>query len=221
MKKKILIIMTSHSDLGTTGQKTGAYVPEVAHPFVVFENAGFVVDLANVRGGQTPLYGLDPKDKLSAAFVERYRSRLETAAKVEDLVSADYQAVFYSGGHGTMWDFPNNPSIQRVGGEVYASGGIVSAVCHGPAAFLGFQLPNGESLVSGRAVAAFSNEEEHAVGLANVVPFLLEDALRAEGAFMENKRAWQPQVVQSGRLVTGQNPASAAGVAERIVTMLS
>lgn len=221
MKKKILIMMTSHGELGATGQATGAYVPEVAHPFSVFERAGFGVDLASVRGGKTPLYGMDPKDQLSAAFVERYRGALETAARAQDLMPTDYQAIFYAGGHGTMWDFPNNGDIQRLGSLIYESGGVVSAVCHGPAALLGFRLANGESLVSGRAVAAFSNDEEHAVGLAKVVPFLLEDALRAEGALINNKAVWQPQVVQSERLVTGQNPASAVGVAELVVRMLS
>ena len=221
MKKRILIIMTSHSELGNTGQLTGAYIPEVAHPFAVFEQAGFVVDLANVSGGKTPLYGLDVNDKVSAAFVERHRAALEGTTRAAERQASDYSAVFYAGGHGTMWDFPQNEGIQRIGAEVYESGGVIGAVCHGPAALLGLHLSSGESLIAGRVVSAFSNDEERALGLQSAVPFLLEDRLRSEGALIQNKAIWQPQVVQSGRLVTGQNPASATGVAEQVVRLLN
>jgi putative intracellular protease/amidase len=134
--------------------------------------------------------------------------------------SSQYDAIFYAGGHGTMWDFPQTPDLDRIAAAIYEQGGIVSAVCHGPAGLLNIQLSDGAYLVAGKAVASFTNEEEAAVGLTEVVPFLLESKLIERGATVEKAPNFQSKVVVSDRVVTGQNPASAPGVAEAIVALL-
>lgn len=140
--------------------------------------------------------------------------------RLEGLDVSRYDAVFYAGGHGTMWDFPRDPDVARVGREVYERGGVVAAVCHGPAALVNLTLSDGTYLVAGKRVAGFTNDEEKAAGVADVVPFLLADALVGRGARHEPGPDWQAQVVVDGRLATGQNPASATPLAEEVVKLL-
>ncbi|WP_173529675.1 type 1 glutamine amidotransferase domain-containing protein [Nonomuraea antri] len=218
MTKRILIALTSHDDLGGR-RSTGYYVPEAAHPWHVFTKAGHQVDVASVRGGEPPRDGFDPGDPVQADFLAELARRGGTA-RLADVDPAGYDAVLYAGGHGTMWDFPGDPGVQRVGREVYERGGVVAAVCHGPAALVNLTLSDGTHLVSGRRVAAFTNAEESAVGLTDVVPFLLADALTASGAEHVPGADFQPRVEVDGRLVTGQNPASATPLAERVVELL-
>ncbi|HUR05638.1 MAG TPA: type 1 glutamine amidotransferase domain-containing protein [Nonomuraea sp.] len=215
MTKRILIALTSHDDLGGV-RKTGYYVPEAAHPWDVFRRVGFEVEVASVAGGRPPEDGYDPADPLQTAFLEGL-----DASRLADLDAATYDAVFYAGGHGTMWDFPDDPDVARIGREVYERGGVVAAVCHGPSALVNLTLSDGSYLVSGKRVAAFTNSEEKAAGVADVVPFLLADALRERGARHEGMGDFEPQVVVDGRLATGQNPASAAPLAQRVVELLS
>jgi putative intracellular protease/amidase len=216
MTKRVVIVLSSHDDLAGV-RKTGYYVPEAAHPWDIFRRAGFEVEVASVAGGQPPRDGLDPADPVQTAFLAEL-DRSETA-RLADL-DAPYDAVFYAGGHGTMWDFPDDPDVARIGREVYERGGVVAAVCHGPSALVNLTLSDGTHLVAGKRVAAFTDSEEKAAGLAEVVPFLLADALVERGARHEGVADWEPQVIVDGRLATGQNPASAAPLAERVVELL-
>ncbi len=222
MKNRILIALTSHDKKGDTGATTGAYLPEVAHPYAVFKNAGYDVDLVSVRGGPIPLDGVERADAVSVAFLadSAVAAQLRDSAASASVDASRYDAIFFAGGHGTMWDFPDATAFQRAAADIYDAGGIVSAVCHGPAALVNVRLANGAQLVSGKTVSAFTNAEERAAGLADTVPFLLEDRLVALGARHEAAPLWQQKVVVSDRLVTGQNPASATGVAEAVVKLL-
>jgi putative intracellular protease/amidase len=221
--KKILIAVTSHDILGSTGKPTGAYLAELTHAHAVFVAAGFAVDYVSIRGGRVPLDGVDRKDPANAAFLDDAASlaALHASLKPSDVDPAKYAAIYYAGGHGTMWDFPGDETLAKKAAEIYEHGGVVGAVCHGPSGLLNIRLANGAYLVSGKTVAAFTNEEEAAVGLTNVVPFLLADELRARGATHAPADKWAKHVIVSERLVTGQNPASAAGVAEKMRDLLA
>lgn len=222
MKPRILIALTSHATLGSTGKATGAYVAEIAHPWAAFTDAGFDVDFVSVRGGQVPLDGVDRKDPVNARLLDdaATMARLHASLAPGDVDPTRYAAIFYAGGHGTMWDFPDQATLAEVAARIYDRGGVVSAVCHGPAALVNVRLGSGAYLVAGKEVAAFTNEEERAVGLAEVVPFLLADRLVERGAIHRPAANWQNQVVVSERLVTGQNPASAASVGAAVVSLL-
>jgi putative intracellular protease/amidase len=221
--KKILIAVTSHDKKGDTGQATGAYLAELAHPYAVFRKAGYHVDFVSTKGGKVPLDGVDRKDPVNAAFLDDAAvvEHLHASVKADAVRAEDYAAIFYAGGHGTMWDFPGDEKLAAKAASIYDRGGIVGAVCHGPAGLVNIKLSNGEYLVKGKDVSAFTNEEEKAVGLEKVVPFLLADVLVERGATHKPAPNWQKQVVVIERLVTGQNPASAAGVAEAMVQALS
>lgn len=222
MTKKILIALTSHDTLGTTGKRTGAYLSELTHAHRVFADAGFSVEFVSVEGGQVPLDGVNRSDAINAAFLDD-PALMQALAETRSAAAIDptqYAAIYYAGGHGTIWDFPNDEVLAARAAAVYEQGGVVGAVCHGPAGLVPIRLANGEPLVKGRAVAAFTNEEEAAVGLTGVVPFLLADALTALGAHHRPGAPWAKNVVVSERLVTGQNPASATGVAEAMRDLL-
>ncbi len=219
---RVLFVLTSHAELGDTGKPTGAYLPEIGHPYAVFAAAGAEVDFVSPRGGQVPLYGVDRADSRNAAFLydAALVARLHGSLAPDAIDPSRYDAIFYAGGHGTMWDFPENERLARIAAAIYARGGVVSAVCHGPAGLVNVVLPDGRPLVAGKEIATFTNDEERAVGLAEVVPFMLADVLVAKGAIHRAAPNWQPQVVVSERLVTGQNPASAHGVAEAVLHVL-
>lgn len=223
MNKRILFVLTSHDRIGATGKPTGAFLTEITHPYEELTKAGATIDFVSVRGGEVPLDGVDRKDPINAKYLDdpEFMQRLKTTAAPGEIDGSRYDAVFFAGGHGTMWDFPEATELARIAGGVYDRGGVVAAVCHGPAGLLGVTLADGTPLVAGKKVAAFTNEEEHAVGLATTVPFLLADALEAKGATHVPGPKWTPQVVVSERLVTGQNPASAAGVAREMIGVLA
>ncbi len=221
MTPRILIATTSHTRKGSTGEPTGAYLPEIAHPYGVFTKAGFAVEIASVAGGVIPLDGVKDADATSQTFLRAHGTTLLAhSIAAADVVSGRYDAIYFAGGHGAMWDLPEDPSFARVAAEIYERGGAVAAVCHGPAALVNLKLSSGAYLVAGKEVSAFTNEEERAVKLEAVVPFLLADKLVERGAVHRPAPNWQAQVVVSERLVTGQNPASAAKVAERVVEVL-
>ena len=221
--KKVLIVLTSHDDLGGTGKKTGFYVSETAHPWRVFSQAGYQVDLASPQGGEPPQDGADRSDPIQKAFLDdaEMSSKLTHTLRPQEVNPRDYAAIFYAGGHGTMWDFPDNAKLAGIARDIYESGGVVSAVCHGPAALVNITLSDGTYLVAGKEVSAFTNEEEAAVELTGVVPFLLQSALEERGAKHVGGPNFQPQVAVADRLVTGQNPASAGPVAEQVVAVLA
>jgi putative intracellular protease/amidase len=220
--KKILIVLTSHDDLGGTG-KTGFYVSETAYPWHVFSQAGYQVDLVSPRGGEPPQDGADLSDPIQKAFLgdPEMSRKLTRTLRPQQVEARDYAAIFYAGGHGTMWDFPGDTTLSGIARDIYEAGGVVSAVCHGPAALVNVTLSDGSYLVAGKEVSAFTNEEEAAVGLTGVVPFLLQTALEERGAKHVGAPNFQVQVSVSDRLVTGQNPASAGPVAEQVVAVLA
>lgn len=221
--KKVLLVLTSHDTLGDTGEPTGYFVGEAAHPWKVFRDAGYFVDFASVAGGRPPQDGTDDDDEVQRAYLEdeAVRASLYNTPKVSVVDPDQYDAVYLVGGHGTMWDFAGNPDLQRLVASVYDGGGVVGAVCHGPAGLVDVELANGLRLVEGRRVAAFTNAEEEEVGKSGVVPFLLEDKLTEQGATVRTAENWAENVVVDERLVTGQNPQSAAGVAKEMTKLLT
>lgn len=225
MASKILIVVTSHGTLGTTGTKTGFWLEELAVPYAVFVDAGATVDLASPAGGRPPA---DPKSEGgTGADVARFladptaTAKLAATRRLSDVDPADYDAVFVAGGHGVMWDLADDPAVAAVLSAFWARGAVVAAVCHGPAALVGARATDGAPLVAGRRFAAFSDEEERAVGLAEVVPFLLERRLTDLGGRYERGPIWAPFAVRDGKLVTGQNPASSRRVAEEVLVALA
>ena len=217
----ILIALTSHGDLAGL-RSTGYYLSEVAHPWRVFTDAGYAVDFVSTAGGEPPVDGVDLSDPVQKAFVddERVQAAVRATPRFADVDPAAYDAVLFAGGHGTMWDFPNDPDLAAVARDVYEQGGVVSAVCHGPAALVSVTLSDGRPLVAGKQVAAFTDSEEAAAGLTGVVPFLLQSRLEELGAEHTAAPDFQAHVVSDRRLVTGQNPASATGVAQAVLTAL-
>lgn len=223
---KILMVLTSHDRLGDTGYKTGFWLEELAAPYYVFKDAGADLVLASPKGGSPPL---DPKsdapDAQTAATVRFNEdadalSALAATHRLKDVVEGDFDAVFYPGGHGPMWDLAEDADSIRLVEQAFSAGKPVAAVCHGPAVFRHARGALGEPLVKDKRVTGFSNEEETAVGLADVVPFSLEDELKKHGARYERGVAWRSYVVADGRLVTGQNPASSAAAAEDVLRLL-
>lgn len=220
--KKILIALTSHDDLGGV-RKTGFYLSEAAHPWRVFRAADYQVDLVSPQGGKPPRDGVDLADPIQQAFLddaEMLRKLAETR-RPDEINAQEYAAILYAGGHGAMWDFPNNTDLAGIARDIYEAGGVVAAVCHGPAALLNITLSDGTCLVADKEVSAFTNDEESAVGLSDVVPFLLQTALEGRGARHVGAANFQSHVSIADRLVTGQNPASATGVADQVVKVLT
>ncbi len=220
---RVLVAVTSHAQKGSTGQPTGAYLAEIAHPYEVLKAAGHTVDFVSPKGGEIPLDGVDRKDPANAAFLDDAAAvaSLHASSRSDQVKADQYDAIFYAGGHGTMWDFPDDAGLASLAAAIYERGGIVAAVCHGPAGLVNVKLSSGKYLVDGHDVAAFTNAEEQAVGLTDVVPFLLADKLASRGAKVAVGPNWAPKVIVSERLVTGQNPASDKGVAEALVAALS
>ncbi len=216
MEKKILFVVTSHSQKGSTGEKTGYYLSEVSHPWEVLHSAGYEIDFISPKGGKAPVDGFNMDDPINKKFWNNstYRNKVENTLKPSEVNPKDYVAIHYAGGHGTMWDFADNNEIAEIARQIYENNGVVSAVCHGPAGLVNIKLSSGEYLVNGKKVNAFTNEEEVAVKLDKVVPFLLESKLIERGAKVEKSGLWKKHVTVDQRLVTGQNPQSAKGVGE-------
>ncbi|WP_338891358.1 type 1 glutamine amidotransferase domain-containing protein [Rhodococcus sovatensis] len=223
MSKTVLFALTSHAELGDTGRKTGAYAPEFAHPAAVFSDNGYDIEFVSVAGGQAPLDGIKPDDAITQSFLAdpAIAEKLSNTPVADALDPADYDVIYFAGGHGTMWDFPGASTLANLAAEIYNHGGVVAAVCHGPSGLLGVTLPDGSPLVQGKTVSSFTNEEEIAVGLNGVVPFLLEDALTDLGAKHQKAENFSVFAVTDTRLVTGQNPASAVEVARQAVDALA
>lgn len=220
--KKILFALTSHDRKGNTGQPTGFYLPEAAHPWAVLAAAGFEIDFVSPKGGNPPMDGADSADPVSRKFLDSREvvRKIGSTPAPGQVDAADYSAILFVGGHGTMWDFPDDRSLARLAASIYEAGGVVGAVCHGPAALVNLRLSNGDYLVTGKQVAAFTDDEERAVNLDGVVPFLLATTLRERGAIHVAAPNWQANVIVDGRLVTGQNPASAEGVGREMARLL-
>ncbi|MEH6419350.1 type 1 glutamine amidotransferase domain-containing protein [Pseudomonas sp. CGJS7] len=220
--KPVLFVLTSHGVKGATGQPTGYYLGEVTHPLTELEAADIAVEFASIQGGEPPVDGLEAEDALNARYWNDpgFRAAVRQTLKLDEVDASRYSAIFFAGGHGAMWDFPTSDAVQRVTREIYEAGGAVAAVCHGPAALVNVRLSDGTALVAGKRVSAFTDEEERAVGLGDVVPFLLASALSERGALHQPAPNWNPQVVTDGRLITGQNPQSASGVGAALRELL-
>lgn len=215
MPKQVLMIVTSYSSLGNTGKSTGLYLSELAHPYQVLSLAGFKITVASPNGKDAPI---DPKS-LSEEFAP-YAKLAKNTLSLKDIKVEDYDAYFVVGGHGVMWDLPDHAQLQRILLAAYAQNKVIAAVCHGPAALVRLKNPDGSFTIEGKRVTGFTNDEEEAIGLTQVVPFLLEDGLKNAGGKFVKAPNWQANVVVDDRLVTGQNPASAKGVAEAIIKLL-
>ncbi|MGK7906653.1 MAG: type 1 glutamine amidotransferase domain-containing protein [Synechococcus sp.] len=223
---KVLMVLTSHERLGDTGKKTGFWLEEFATPYYVFKDANVDITLASPQGGQPPL---DPKsDEPDAQTESTQRFNQDVAAQTElantvklsQVSAGDFDAIFYPGGHGPLWDLSaDNHSIALIE-SMYATGKPVGAVCHAPAVLRNAKAPDGNPLVSGKSLTGFSNSEEAAVQLTEVVPFLLEDDLKAKGANYSKADDWQPYAITDGNLITGQNPASSEAVAKALLEKL-
>lgn len=221
--KPVLFVLTSHGTKGNGGEATGFHLGEVTHPLSVLDEAGVLVEFASIDGGEPPVDGLDLTDETNIRYWNDagFRTAIATTAKLADVNPARYAAVFFAGGHGAMWDLPNSPAVQGVTRGVFEAGGVVAAVCHGPAALINVTLSDGTYLVSGRNVSAFTDSEERAVGLDKTVPFLLASTLVERGAIHHPAADWTSKVVIDGRLVTGQNPQSARDVGKAILELLA
>lgn len=220
---KILMVLTSHDQLGTTGLKTGFWLEEFAAPYYVFKDANAEITIASPLGGSPPL---DPKSEepdFQTEATRRFKADPEAQAalanshKLADISADDYDAVFYPGGHGPLWDLAEDRNSIALIEAMAAAGKTVAAVCHAPAVFRHAEAADGSPLVEGKSVTGFSNSEEAAVGLTDVVPFLLEKELQAIGANYSKSSDWHPYVISDGNLITGQNPASSEAVAQAVL----
>ena len=222
---KILMVVTSHDQLGNTGRKTGFWLEEFAAPYYVFADAGVELTIASPKGGQPPI---DPKSDLPENQTEAMaRFKEDKAAQEElsqtkilaDMRSADFDTIFYVGGHGPMWDLVDNPVSIALIESFYHSGKPVAAVCHAPAVFHKVTY-NNAPIVQGKRVTGFTNGEEAAVQLTDVVPFLVEDEMIRLGAHFEKAPDWESFAIVDGHIVTGQNPASSTAAAQALVKLL-
>lgn len=223
---KILMVLTSHDRLGDTDKKTGFWLEEFTAPYYVFKDAGATVTLASPKGGRPPLDPKSDEPDAQTAATERFKKD-ETAQRalahthpLSSVTPDDFQAVFYPGGHGPLWDLAESRESIALLESFAAAGKPIAAVCHAPGVFRHTKGPNGSPLVSGRSVTGFTNTEEEAAGLTEVVPFLVEDSLKQNGGKYSKAGDWQPHVVTDENLITGQNPASSQPAAEALLKLL-
>lgn len=223
---KVLMVLTSHDQLGDTGEQTGFWLEEFAAPYYAFKDGGADITLASPKGGHPPL---DPKSSLpdfQTRATERFQNDAEgqklltTTVPLSQISAKEFDALFYPGGHGPLWDLAEDDVSINLIETMYATGKPVSAVCHAPAVFRHARSPNGTPLVQGKEVTAFSNSEEEAVGLTAIVPFLVESELKKLGGYYSKAEDWASHAVVDGRLITGQNPASSDAVAREVLKQL-
>lgn len=226
MNKKVLFVLTSHEELGNTGLKTGFWSEELAAPYYALADKGIDIVLASPKGGQPPI---DPKSEDPSFQTETTKrmdkdtvllAKLKNTIPLADIMMDDYDAVFYPGGHGPLWDLAESATSQQLITEFYTANKPVAFVCHAPGVLKDVKI-NGEYLVNGKNVTGFTNTEEEAVQLTNVVPFLVEDMLIKNGGHYNKIADWNPYVLVDGLLITGQNPASSEKVAEELLKLLA
>jgi len=220
--KKILIFVTNHATLGKTDDKNGTYAPEITHAVHEFITAGFDYDIASIKGGKGPLYGEEADDEVNQDILkdDKFKAKMSNTLSVQEVDQNDYAAVFYPGGFGLLSDLAQNAEVAKITAKAYEAGKIVGAVCHGPAALLPIKLSNGDALLKDKQVTSFTHEEEIDFETISKIPFLLEESLtRSAGSYVK-KGPWTHHVITDGRLVTGQNPQSAHGVGQAMVSLL-
>ena len=221
--KKILIPVTNHATLGTTDQANGTFSPEITHAIHVFTQHGFDYDIASIKGGQVPVYGTDIEDdevNQQVLASEDFKNRTNNSLPVSEVNIDDFDAIFYPGGFGLLSDLASNQDFAKLAATHYEKGGLIGAVCHGPAALLPITLSSGEALLANKSVTSFTREEEVDYGTINDIPFLLEEALARKAARYSKVQPWQDFVIEDDRVITGQNPASAHSVATAMVKQL-
>ena len=224
---KILMVITSHDKLGDTGRKTGFWLEELAAPFYVFKDAGAEIVLASPKGGQPPLDPKSNEPNFQTDLTRRFEAdgdakvQLASTLRLDTVKADDYDTVFYPGGHGPMWDLAEDQNSIDLIEAFLAAGKTVALVCHAPGALRHVNTPDGKPLVQGKKVTGFTNTEEEAVGLTKVVPFLVEDELKAKGGIFSKADDWQPYVLTDGQLITGQNPASSGPAANVLIEKIA
>lgn len=223
----VLIVTTSHDQLGNTGEKTGVWLEELAGPYYQFLDKGASVTIASVKGGAVPLDPKSEQEEWQTEFTKRFSADQEALASIENTKSitqvnpAEFDILFFPGGHGPMWDLGDNNDIATLINQFDKNDKPIGLVCHGVVALKGVKDSDGNAFVKGKKVTSFTNSEENAVGLTEVVPFLLEDALIAEGAVYVKEQDWSDFVIEDGNLVTGQNPQSSVSAAQRTIELVS
>jgi putative intracellular protease/amidase len=224
---KILMVLTSHDQLGNTGRKTGFWLEELAAPYYAFKDAGAEIVLASPKGGQPPL---DPKSDEAGSQTDLTRrfkadaaaeAQLATTLRLDSVAQGDFDTVFYPGGHGPLWDLAEDKNSIALIESFLAAGKPAALVCHAPGVLRHVKTPDGKPLVAGKKVTGFTNTEEAAVGLTEVVPFLVEDELKAKGGIFSKVEDWGVYVVTDGLLITGQNPASSGPAAKVLLELLA
>jgi putative intracellular protease/amidase len=221
--KHILFIVTSTNVTGTGNHAAGYEFSEIADPYFEFVNKGFTIDFASILGGEPPYVGYDPKQQTSKEFIEGNGfKRLNFSHKLSNIDVSAYDAIFFPGGLGLMADMVDNPLVKEIIKRTYENGNVIGAVCHGPSALLNVILSNGSNLLEGKKVNSFTEAEEKLDGhvLGDVIPFMLDEELIKQGAIFSHNEPFKPYVVNDGNLVTGQNPASASGVAIKMIELL-
>mmetsp|Transcript_46965 Transcript_46965/g.42050 ORF Transcript_46965/g.42050 Transcript_46965/m.42050 type:complete len:246 (+) Transcript_46965:60-797(+) len=235
-KKRILLVVSSYTDMPPTEEekkenktpgKTGWYLPEVAHPYVLFKEKGYEITFVSPKGDLACCDEGSVKDFAKDAECQQFtkdclndKSQLKTVKITEVADANKYDAIVYAGGHGVMWDFKDNEAQNKVAAEIYEAGGIVSAVCHGPAALINIKLSDGKYLVDGKTVTCFTNDEENAINKTSIMPFLVETELKNRGAKFACVKNWGVNVESSDRVITGQNPASASALGKAVIDAL-
>lgn len=221
MKEKILFVITSHGELGDSGRKTGYFLSEVTHPWSVLGEK-YDIDVVSPKGGRSPVDGFNLDDPINRKFWDdpNWQDKMSATLTPDEVNANEYKAIFYAGGHGAMFDFPENTKLAEIAEKIYSNGGIVAAVCHGPAGLLPIILPDGSPLIKGRNFDCFTNAEEVANGTAQYMPFMLQTALQDKGGIFQGAPLWSDNVVIDGRLITGQNPQSALSLGKAILQTL-
>ena len=222
--KKVLIPVTNHATLGDTDQANGTYSPELTHVVDVLKAAGIDYEIASIKGGKAPLYGTDIEgDEVNNKVLadEDFQNRINNSLPVSEVNISGFDAVFYPGGFGLLSDLADNEDFAKLSAGIYENGGILAAVCHGPAGLLPIKLSSGEALLAGKSVAGFTREEEIDFGTIQDIPFLLEEALTRKAARYNKVQPWGSFIIEDGRVITGQNPASAHAVGEALVKQLN
>lgn len=224
--KKVLVVLPSHDQLGNTGQKTGFWLEEFTDPYYKFIDSGYEVTIASPRGGKPPVDPKSTQKENQSESTQRFEKDKSAQAKLENTLvlsqvsASDYDTLFLPGGHGPMWDLSSDENMKKIVEDFYSDKKIVSAVCHGPAGLLQATDRNGNSILKGKKITGFTNNEESAVGLTKAVPFLLENRMKELGGKFEKGQDFKPFIVSDGQLITGQNPKSALPAAEKVVEIL-
>ena len=224
---KILMVITSHDTLGNTGRKTGFWLEELAAPYYVFKDAGAEIVLTSPKGGQPPLDPKSNEPNFQTDLTRRFeadaaaKAQLASTVRLDSVNANDFDTVFYPGGHGPMWDLAEDPNSIKLIGSFLAAGKPSALVCHAPGALRNVETADGKPLVEGKNVTGFTNSEEEAVGLTKVVPFLVEDELKAKGGHFSKTEDWGVHVVSDGLLITGQNPSSSGPAAKVLLDRLA